>query len=131
MSSTLKKVLITTGIGLVLAFGLSALQGVFSAEDLKDTMRILSDGFFVVGMLILAYGGLVWTSNGGVWDGLVYSAKTVFGRSLKKNWEQEKQSFAEYREEREKKATSPAVPLLSGLVILVIAVVFLAVYSFQ
>lgn len=128
MSDFLKKFLIDLGIGLALAIGLCAALGIFSAETAKEAFRILSDGFFVPGALFLCLGGLTFTRNGGVMDGLAFTFKTALAR-LRSDFETAHMTFAEYREERESKASSPMPSVLAGLAHLAIAVVFFMVYS--
>lgn len=122
MSSSLKKFLIDLGIGLIAVFGLCCGTGLFTMETTADTLRILSDGFFLIGALFLAIGGLTFTNNGGVFDGLVYTFKTHINR-MRRDYEQRRQSFAQYREEREKKNKSPKESLLAGLVLAAIGLV--------
>lgn len=122
MGDSLKKFLIDTGSGLIIAFGLCCGMGLFDAEAAADILRILSDGFFLVGAMFLAIGGLTFTSNGGVFDGLFYTVKVQIDR-MRRDYEQRRQSFAEYREQREKKNKSPKESLLAGLVLAVIGLV--------
>ena len=128
MSDLSKKYLIDAGIGLVIALLVCWIEGLFSAEAAGDVLRILSDGFFVAGALFLGMGGLTWTRNGGVMDGLGFTFKTAIGR-LRADYEASHMTFAEYREEREKKATSPMPSLLSGLTHCAVAIVFFLVYQ--
>lgn len=128
MSPSGKKLLILTAIGTVCALALSWGRGLFSAADARDVLRILCDGFFVVGGLLLAWGGIVWSSNGGAFDGLSWSVKTLIWR-VRPDYDDVKQSFAEYREQREKKARSPRTTLLSGLILVAAATLLLIVYS--
>lgn len=128
MNETLKKFLINLGIGLVLAAAISFMMGVSTEEGTADRLRILSDAFFVAAAIYLVTGGLTFTVNGGVMDGLGFATKTGIAR-IKRDFETSKQSFAEYREERERKVKSPAASLLAGAVLLVIAIVLLKVYN--
>ena len=128
MNETLKKFLIDLGIGLVLAVALSFLMGVPEGEGVADVLRILSDAFFVSAAAFLVTGGITFTVNGGVMDGLGFATKTGIAR-IKRDFETSKQSFAQYREERESKAKSPAASLLAGAVLLVIALILLMVYN--
>ena len=128
MNETLKKFLIDLGIGLAVAAVISFLMGVSSGEETADILRILSDAFFVAAAIYLVTGGLTFTVNGGVMDGLGFATKTGIAR-IKRDFETSKQSFAEYREERERKVKSPAASLLAGAVLLVIAIVLLKVYN--
>lgn len=124
MSNSLKKFLLDTGIGLVVAFILCCTMGLFTAESTVDILRILSDGYFLVGALLLAVGGLTFTSNEGAFDGLFYTFKTQINR-MRRDYESRRQSFAQYREEREKKNKSPKESLLAGLVVISVGLIFM------
>ena len=120
--------LITLALGAVIGFVIACLQGLFQAEAASDVMRILSDGYFVSGGLLLAGAGLRWAANGGTFDGLGYTFKSAFGR-MTRDYENQKVSFAQYREEREKKNKSAVPMLISGLVYFALSLVFLMIYS--
>lgn len=128
MSDFWKKYLIDLVIGLLLAVGLCAAQGLSNAETARDVFRILSDGFFVPGAIFLCLGGLTFTRNGGVLDGLVFTFKNAFAR-IRSDYETVRMTFAEYREERESKASSPMPSVLAGLTHLAIALILFAIYS--
>lgn len=130
MKKSTIKFLICTGAGFVAAFLLMWARGVFSAETAADVLRIVCDGFFVVGALLLVIGGLTWTNNGGVFDGLTYTFKQAFSR-IRRNYEEQKVTYAEHRERREAKASSPKAWLLSGLVHMAIALILFGVYSYS
>lgn len=129
MSDSLKKYLIDTGIGLALAIGVCCVMGLFSAESASDVLRILSDSFFVPGVIFLGMGGLTWTKNGGGMDGLGFTFKTAIAR-IKSNYETAHMTFAEYRQERENKASPAAPSLLAGLTHCAIALILFLVYQF-
>ena len=128
MNETLKKFLIESAVGLVLAVALSFLLGLLNAQSAADCFRILSDAFFVAAAIFLVTGGLTFTANGGVMDGLGFAFKTGIAR-IRRDFETAKVSFAEYREERARKAKSPAASLLAGALLLIIALILLALYS--
>lgn len=122
------KVLIPLAVGLVIAVIMMFSSGITSAQSVHDALRIVCDAFFVPGAMLLMYGGLRWTYNGGVMDGLGYSAKLMINR-MRPHYEEHRQSFAEYRSKRESKA-QPAFPLVaSGLILLAIAVVLYVIYG--
>lgn len=128
MSDFWKKYLVDLGIGLVLAIALCAMQGLFKAETSNDVIRILSDGFFVPGALFLCLGGLTFTRNGGVMDGLGFTFKTALAR-IRHDYETAHMTFAEYQKEREEKASSPMPSVLAGLTHLAVAVIFFMIYG--
>lgn len=122
------KYLIHAGIGLALALVVASLRGLFQAENAAMVLFALSDGFFVAGALLLGFGGLRWTYNGGVMDGLGFAWKTFLAR-LRRDYEKNRVTFAQYRQEREQKYATPKWLLLTGLTHLAIAALLLAVYS--
>ena len=128
MSDFWKKFLIDLGIGLVLAISLCAALRLFAAETSRDVCRILSDGFFVPGAIFLCLGGLTFTRNGGVLDGIGFTFKTALAR-IRADYETAHMTFAEYRAERESKATSPMPSVMAGLAHLIVALIAFAVYS--
>jgi len=127
MKTSTIKFLVYTGIGFVVAFLVMWRQDIFHAETAQDVLRFVSDGFFVSGALLILFGGFNWTYNGGVLDGLGYSFKQGFAR-IRRAYDEERMTFAQYRERREEKATSPKPLVLSGLVHLVIATAALVGY---
>lgn len=128
MSDSVRKFLINTGIGLVLAILTSCLLGLFQVDTAVDTLRILCDGFFVAAAGLLCAGGIQWTTNGGVMDGFGFAAKTGIAR-MRRDFETAKLSFADYRENRRQKNRSPKYLLLAGLLHMVIAVALYWAYT--
>lgn len=128
MSDSLKKFLIDLGIGMVVAIVTPLMLGVFEAQTAKDVFRLLSDGFFFSAAMFLLLGGLTFTTNGGALDGLGFTFKVGIAR-IRRDYETSRITFADYCEERRKKAKSPKETLLAGLVLLVIAFEFVALYS--
>jgi len=127
MKNSTVKFLVYTGIGFVAAFLVMWRQDIFHAETAQDVFRFISDGFFVSGALLFLIGGFTWTYNGGALDGLGFSFKQGLAR-IRKSYDEDRMTFAQYREQREEKATSPKPMLLSGLVHLVIATAALVGY---
>ena len=128
MSDSLKGFLIKTGAGLGIGLAISLIMGFTGDGEGITWLRAFCDGYFLSAAVFLAWGGLVFTYNGGALDGLGYAAKIGIDR-LKRNYEEEKISFLEYREKRENKAKPPRETLLAGLVLAVIAAILLAVYN--
>ena len=123
-----KKLLIAAGVGLAIALLVIFTGGILRASGLTDRLRILCDGCFVAGALLLGVGGLVWGHAGGVTDGLGFSVKTLL--SLK--WSafgDYKEGFAEYRKRREAKNGDPKPYLLAGGVYFALALILFLAYS--
>lgn len=128
MEDSTKKFLVDSCIALVIAVVVWLIEGLFQAGTVQDVFRILSDGFFVAGIAFLAMGGLTWTFNGGVMDGLGFSFKIGIAR-MRSDYDTARMTFGEYREEREKKKSSPKPMLLAGLIYLAVALVLFLVYQ--
>ncbi len=125
--STLIALGIYTLAGSLAAFLVACGQGLFAGLGIRFVLMTLCDSFFTVGILIFCWGVLIWTANGGVWDGLTYTFKTAFGR-IKRDFESERKTFGDYQKEREAKARSPRNTLLGGLILMGISFVIYLLY---
>lgn len=128
MRTGIRKFLIDAAVGLVIAIGVTSLQGVWTAQTASDVLRCVSDGLFVAGALLIAAGGLQWTYNGGAFDGLTFAFKTGVAR-IRRDFEKSHMHFSEYQQQREAKASSPRYLLLSGACYFALAVIAFAAYS--
>lgn len=129
MKESTKKLLVDLVFGLLIAIAAAFLFDLFHAPTAMDAYRILSDCFFLAAVIQLGSAGLTWTKNGGVWDGIGFTFKTAILR-IRKQYDEDRMTFAQYREERESKIkSSPVSALIAGAVYLVIALVFLALYN--
>jgi hypothetical protein len=128
MDETRKNIFIDLILGLVVVVAAVFLMDVFHAQTTRDLFRLLSDCFFLPAAMLLASAGLNWAKNGGVWDGLGFTVKILFARMMP-NYESKRITFAEYKEKREEKSSSSIPALVSGLVYLAVAVVFLVLFN--
>ena len=129
MKETLIKGLANLLLGGIIAVAAMMAKDFSTLVELSDKLRIASDGFFVAGALLLAWGGLTWTVNGGAVDGLGYSMKTLRDRLLPNPRYERQESFAAYRERKHAKDRSPVPAALAGAVHLAIAVALLLLYN--
>ena len=96
--------------------------------------RMLCDGSFVAGVLLLGTGGLKFFRNEGMFDIFSYSIKSVFtihypfAKMNSPLEEKKKEDFAAYKERKKEKRKSPADLLWAGLLYMALAAVFFAVY---
>lgn len=128
MDESRKKLLVDLVLGLVMVIVAVCLLDPFHAGSVRDVFRILSDCFFLPAVLLLGSAGLTWAKNGGVWDGLGFTMRNLIDR-MKPNYEKERVTFAQYREKREEKMSSPVNSLIAGLVYLIPAAVFLVLFK--
>ncbi len=119
------------GIELVFAAIIAYSKGVFSGElSSSGLFGALSDAFFVPGVLFAGFGVLLKVAEGGFFDGISFGLKRAVlsfipGARIKKE-----ENYAQYKERKEKnrRHAKMASVLISGIVFIVIAAVFLIFY---
>ncbi len=125
---TVYKYLITAAVGVVLTFIVLLIKDVFHLSQTVDVMKALCDGFFVSGVLIACFGGLVFASNGGVFDMITYGIKHLFWVFKKNPADRKYKDFYEYREAMKEKKRSFGYMVITGLAYIAVSLIFLALY---
>lgn len=123
----LKKYLITMGAGLLAVLLISIAKDVFVQTDPKTVFHILCDAFFAIGVVMTGVGLLIFTTNEGVFDGLVYGVSLFIGM-FKKDLNRKYKNLYEYKESRAGKKVAFGFLLICGLIILAIAFVMYLLY---
>lgn len=126
MSSKRKSYLINLMVGLVMG----VLTFILNSQGSESLLRRICDSFFVPGVMLLGYGGLVFCRNQGTFDVLTYGVKSVFhthvpGASIGNAREE---TFRDYQDRKSAKRKSPRGSLLAGLTFFIPAVVTLVLY---
>ena len=124
---TLKKYLITVGVEVLLVLTIILLKDVFNAADTKTVFHILCDSFFAVGFTVTGIGLLIFTTNEGVFDGLVFGIQT-FVNMFRKNVEKKYKNLFEYKESRADKKYEFGYIVICGLVFMVIGLIMYWLY---
>lgn len=108
----------------VIAIGLE----VFSQESAYDTIVTICNSFFIVGVVFLGVGGLMFAANEGSFDMIKYGISSVFTmldpRKMKGH-----EKFHEYRERMQQKKVEFVHFLIIGAVFLVLSIIFLGISS--
>ena len=107
-------------------------QGLNAANTLSLNARYLSDGCFVVGLMMTGVGLLTWVATTGFFDmmsyGVQYGVRALIGL-FGGNRRPDNKNFYEYKLEKDEKRGKPVYAiLLSGIAYILLSVVFLAVY---
>jgi hypothetical protein len=113
------------------AFSLSILliNDAFNQNSLIEWMGNLSDAFFVPGLLVVCFGALVVSTNGGTFDMLTFGVIKLFDL-FKKNINKSKyRDFYEYRQHQQEKKKEYNHFLIVGGVFTVVGIVFLIIYN--
>ncbi len=124
-----KKLLVLCIISAAVFVAVLFLRGVTGAQGARDVLRCASDAAFVAGTIMLVTGGLMWTADQGVADGLTYGVGRFFKRRGV-NYEDRRESYSEYKERKHSKKIKVAEFFISGAIFVVIALILLIPYSF-
>ena len=125
---TFKKYLLTLLIGFVGVALILWSKDIFSQTEAVKIFHILTDAFFVVGVVMTSVGLLVFSSNEGTFDMLVYGTRVFLDmfRKVKKN---QFETFYDYRVSRESQKMPFGFIVICGLFFLAVSFVMLYFYS--
>ena len=101
---------------------------VFKQTDLKTIYHILSDSFFVPGIVITGFGLLIYASNEGAFDGVTYGVM-AFLNMFKSKQEKKYSSLYDYKQKKHAVKTQTGFILISGLIVLTFGILFYILYS--
>lgn len=124
---SIKKYLITLIIGFSVAFLIAWSKDVFAATALVKVFHILCDSFFVVGVVMSCAGLLVFSSNEGTFDMLIYGVSSfidMFRKTSRKKYD----TFYDYRVARADKKIRFGFLLICGLFFVAISFVMYFLY---
>lgn len=123
----MKKYAITLTIEIILTALLAWSMEIMNQTALDSIFHILCDSFFVVGVTTTGIGALVFVSNEGVFDGLIFGMRS-FINIFKKNAKRSTETYYDFRMSRAEHKFGFAFLLICGLVFLAIAVAMYLLY---
>lgn len=121
--------LITAVVGIAITVAIICGKQIWAADSTKVVMQILSDAFFVPGVLLAGVGLIIFASNGGAFDMLGFAVLLFFNLFRKDVNKRKYKDFYEYRQAKKDKKRSMAFMLIIGLIFIAIAVIFIIVYA--
>ena len=124
--ATFIKYAVCFGIEFLIAFLVIWSKGFFSHSTAVN-VQILSDAFFVAGILITSFGLLIFSSNEGMFDMAIYGLNSfidLFRHESRKKYK----TFYEYRESRADKKLEFGFMPICGVFFLIVAVVMYLLY---
>ncbi len=124
---TFVKYLITFGVGFFLSFLVMYSKNLFGTTDPATIFHILSDSFMVAGVMLGGLGLLVFVSNEGVFDILIFGTKQFFG-FFRKAKTQKFADLYEYKEAKAQKKLKFGSILVCGAFFLIASAVMLILY---
>lgn len=127
------KYALTSAVGIGIVFLVLQIRGGCVIKDAKEVVSHLSDAFFVSGILLACFGGLIFCSANGSFDGISYLFHILFvGHNWSKTNFKDKQTYREYVEEKNEKRSArtlkPVFGVVVGVIFIAIALVFLVIY---
>ena len=128
---TLASYAVQLAVALMIAIPVAVGQGFAFGGDAALNCRWLSDGFFVSAVIFIGMGGLFWISATGFFDIFSYGFKSLFVLFSPLKKAREFPHYYEYKCEKDAKREGKPVTysvLLTGVVLLVISLVCLALY---
>lgn len=123
-----KTFLILIAIGAVFVPLMGWWQGLYTAKTATEVFKILCDCFFVPGFFFVLMGALIYCTDGGAFDMIGYSVKSVFGVLSSRKNGKAKESYYEYRERKHTERHLLAPFFLAGGIFIAVAVTLLILY---
>lgn len=125
---SLKKYLITLLIGFSIVALILWSKDIFSQTSTGKIFHILTDAFFATGVFVTSAGLLVFSSNEGTFDMLVYGVNSffdIFRKTSKKKYE----TFYDYRESRKDAKIKFGFMIICGVFFLAVSMVMYLFYK--
>lgn len=125
------KYLVVTAFGLALTLFVLISKDIFNKTDPKVIFHILSDAFFIPGVLITCVGLLVFTSNQGSFDMIIYGFQSFINIFRKDINARKHKTFYDYKEAKKDNKRSFGYICLVGLGFLAVTAIFVILWSQQ
>ena len=121
----LVNLLIWFGVASLITVGVFALKG-FLTDDLGKNLMVLADGFFVSGILVSLFAGLLFVSSQGALLGIGFILRNVVLTWFVPMGRKKQELFGDYRERKMKelKKAFDFAMLIVGLAFLAAGIVF-------
>ncbi len=121
--------LICASVILVIAFLMSLRNGLFSAGTAEEVFRVLSDSFFVPGIVFAGCGLLGFASSKGTYDMLNFGVGRVMRNFLPVADKHKYDDFYHYKQKRDEEGrTWKPYLFISGCMAVLLALLFTALF---
>ena len=124
----MKKYIISYLVGIVLSFVVFISCDGFKQTDTKELLRVLNDSTFITAVLFTGFGLLIFASNEGTFDMIVYGMQSflmLFRSKANRRYE----SFADYRAQKAQEKMKTGFILVTGLSFLILSIIILTLLS--
>ncbi len=124
---SLKKYSITIAVGLLAVGAIIWSKDLFAQTAPVTVFHILCDAFFAVGVVILAAGVLIFSSNEGTFDIFAYGIN-AFADMFRKKSKKQYNTFYDYKESRADTKLPFGFLLICGAAFIAVSLVMLYFY---
>ena len=101
----------------------------FSGAGNRERYQLLCDALTVPGVLLVCAGALVWVSNLGALDGILYGLRLAFRALIPGKRLQKEENYQDFVAERqEKRVKGYGFLLITGAVTIAASLIFLGLY---
>ena len=122
------KLIITLFIGFVIAALIAVSKDLFIQTSMEKIFHILTDSFFVPGVVITALGLLIFASNEGSFDIIVYGVQRFVGL-FRKNYQPKYHTFYDYRIAHSESKLPFSFLIIGGVFFIAISMVMFGIYQ--
>lgn len=114
----------------LLTFAYVAASGIFKDIEYLERIKILANGFFVIGILCMCFGFMVMLTNAGTFDMIGYGIVRFFSLFKKDPNDVKYKTFYDYKVARaEQQHESKWFMVLIGILYILISVVFVVIWN--
>lgn len=125
-----KSYLVYSGVALLIFVAGAASGNLFSAQDLKQAMHVLSDAFLFPAVALGGIGALSFVAKEGIFDLMGYAFSMLFNRFIHPQNRQE--AYYDYKMRKEEKRNGWLLEaLVVGFVCFAASVLCLVIYMMQ
>ena len=110
----MKKYIISYIVAIVLTVFIFITCDGFKQTDTKELFRVLNDSTFITAVMFTGFGLLIFASNEGTFDMLVYGMQSFLGLFRSKA-NRRYESFADYRAQKAQEKIKNGFILVTGL----------------
>ena len=124
----MKKYIISYLVAFVLSFAIFLICDGFKQTDTKELLRVLNDSTFITAVMFTGFGLLIFASNEGTFDMLVYGMQSflmLFRSKANRRYE----SFADYRAQKAQEKVKTGIILVTGLTFLILSIILFIIYK--
>lgn len=121
------KYVITLLSGIVVAALIAWYKDIFAQTNPQKIFHILSDAFFVVGVIVTGLGAMIFVNNEGLFDVVFYGVQNFIGM-FRRNYQRKYSTFYDYKMSKGGQKVEFGSTLICGCIFVAISVTMYLLY---